>query len=117
MNAHGMHEMEDKVAEDFILSARKHLFMANNLFAMFMFVKDRKKEAGYEMSSHPTPTLDVYSNYIQICIYTFVQLYIHTYTYILHTYTQYPIGPPLIKVYIHTHKYIPNVFEVDCHCM
>eukprot|EP01035_Chromulina_nebulosa_P026238 gene26238-34327_t len=36
MNAHGMHEMEDKVAEDFILSARKHLFMANNLFAMFI---------------------------------------------------------------------------------
>eukprot|EP01036_Dinobryon_divergens_P031317 gene31317-40691_t len=58
MNAHGMHEMEDKVAEDFILSARKHLFMANNLFAMFMFVKDRKREAGYETSGHPTPTSD-----------------------------------------------------------
>ena len=61
MNAHGMHEMEDKVAEDFILSARKHLFMANNLFAMFMFVKDRKREAGYETSGHPTPTSDVLS--------------------------------------------------------
>lgn len=59
MNAHGMHEMEDKVAEDFILSARKHLFMANNLFAMFMFVKERKREAGYETSGHPTPTSDV----------------------------------------------------------
>ncbi len=59
MNAHGMHEMEDKVAEEFILSARKHLFMANNLFAMFMFVKDRKKEAGYDMGGHPTPTTDV----------------------------------------------------------
>ena len=43
-----MYEMEDKVAEDFILSARKHLFMANNLFAMFMFIKDRKRDVGAE---------------------------------------------------------------------
>ena len=44
MNAHGMHELEDKVAEDYILSARKHLFMANNLYSMFIFIKDRKRD-------------------------------------------------------------------------
>ena len=75
MNAHGMHEMEDKVAEDFILSARKHLFMANNLFAMFMFVKDRKREAGYEAGGHPAPITDVTSTFtlilFQLILYIF----------------------------------------------
>lgn len=36
--------MEDKNAEELILSSRKHLFLANNLHSMYNYLKDRKKE-------------------------------------------------------------------------
>jgi len=51
VKAHGMHELEDKVAEDYILSARKHLFMANNLYSMYIFIKDRKRDQTSNESS------------------------------------------------------------------
>ncbi len=36
--------MEDKNAEELILSSRKHLFLANNLHSIYNYLKDRKKE-------------------------------------------------------------------------
>ena len=44
--SHGLHEAEDKWAEDFMLMSRKHLFMANNLYSVYMYIKDKKKESG-----------------------------------------------------------------------
>ena len=40
-----MYEMEDKNAEELILSARKHLFLANNLHSIFNYLKDRRKDS------------------------------------------------------------------------
>ena len=36
--------MEDKYAEECILSARKHLFLANNYYSILNYMKERKRE-------------------------------------------------------------------------
>lgn len=52
-----MYEMDDKNAEEFILSARKHLFLANNLHSIFNYLKDRRKDP-----SDPSASSDKVSN-------------------------------------------------------
>ena len=42
---HNLYEHEDKAAEECILSCRKHLFLANNYYAMYTYVKDKRDGA------------------------------------------------------------------------
>ena len=37
---HNLYEVEDKVAEEIVLGARKHLFLCNNLFSVMNHVRD-----------------------------------------------------------------------------
>jgi hypothetical protein len=46
--AHALFEQEDRGAEDCIMTARKHLFLVNNFFALLNFAKEKKKELGEE---------------------------------------------------------------------
>jgi hypothetical protein len=41
---HSLFDFEDKQAEECVLSARKHLFLINNMYAVLTFAKERKKE-------------------------------------------------------------------------
>jgi hypothetical protein len=44
VNHHALYDFEDKVAEECVMFARKHLFLINNLFAGASFAKDRKRD-------------------------------------------------------------------------
>lgn len=41
---HNLFEMEDKAAEDMVMSARKHLFLSNNYYAMWNYTKDKRDD-------------------------------------------------------------------------
>lgn len=43
-NHHSLYDYEDKHAEDYVLTARKHLFLINNLYSLLSFVKERRKD-------------------------------------------------------------------------
>jgi hypothetical protein len=44
VNHHALYDFEDKVAEECVQSARKHLFLINNIFATATFAKDRRRD-------------------------------------------------------------------------
>jgi hypothetical protein len=51
--AHSLFEMEDKHAEESVLSARKHLFLANNFHSIFNYLKERTHRINN--NSNPSP--------------------------------------------------------------
>jgi hypothetical protein len=57
--AHSLFEMEDKHAEESVLSARKHLFLANNFHSIFNYLKERthriNNPSSYNNNSNPSP--------------------------------------------------------------
>lgn len=44
MKTHSLFEAEDRAAEEFLLGARKHLFLANNLFFLLSFAREKRAE-------------------------------------------------------------------------
>lgn len=50
IKAHSLFEVEDKGAEDCIITARKHLFLANNLHSVLSHVKEMLNENGSSSS-------------------------------------------------------------------
>jgi hypothetical protein len=62
--------MEDKIAEDYIMSARKHLFMANNLYTLFIFIKD-KKDSSIDLN---TDVVSFFIILISFCFCYFIDL-------------------------------------------
>ncbi len=44
VKTHSLFEAEDKGAEEFLMGARKHLFLANNLYFVLSFARDKKSE-------------------------------------------------------------------------
>ena len=44
VKTHSLFEAEDKGAEEFLMGARKHLFLVNNLYFVLSFARDKKTE-------------------------------------------------------------------------